>query len=904
MTCTAFLPRLRPAALLGWLAVLALVATVLIPVASAAQGVTRTTPIDGEILQRTPTAVGVGFDTPLDRDQSSFRLLTVDGTEVADTNLTWGNNDTSVTIQLPREFADGVYTITWHAVAASDGSTTDGWSSFSVGNPEDANIITIPTSNSGHVGPPNWLWTLARGVAVIGIAGAMAIWPIWRGIIRPAMANNRAAAGRVTTSLQTWAVVAIVIGTLGSLAELAIHALTARDANLIDAVMPVLANTDWGFWWVVRLAMLVLLGIGLAISPWWFARRSRFKNAFLWILSLAMPLPLVFSGHGLDDTVGRTTIVATNHLFLTALMLWAGGALALVIALRSGAANSGASHVMGKRFSWLTVSVALMLLITGSYLGWLFAGNLFAITDTAFGQSIIPLVIAGAISLVLGLVLAKSLPRHAPTSYVLAALTMVMLIAAARMDVNTAGRVELLERSTQTEERINLDGRTGIVLTAPGRAGVNHLRLETPGTYLQGETEVYLDISSASYPELGTKSVQMYRVQGNAYEHHGTEFSLIGDWNVTVRVAEPGFPSSSASYTQPFNEENTSVDLPGPAWKFEDLGGMAGIVLLIVGVLGASTAIFTASAPLRKEAGGLALVAAALAAVVILQGRYDPILAVESGEGAINPNDIVMVQRGEELFNTQCASCHGVGLRGDGPLAEALNPPPTDFAAPHARVHPNADLIYWIQNGIQGTAMPGFRAQLEDQDIRDIIAYIQNWQQDNDGTENPSGTPAVAACEVPPTDFVGIREIFHHGLHEGTRRGTPLVRAADSNVSPERTNEVMWTLEQMVNCANQDQYLSQVRLFTPQLLQEIYPYGATWDVTDRATRPANPVAAEDAISIRDVQSVTYLADGRIAVTVIFDDPAGVGVIPGADPVYQVTLVLVLEDGVWMVDEVR
>ena len=95
----------------------------------------RTTPLDGEILQRTPTAVGVSFDVPLDTGQSTFRLLNPDGSEVVSASITWGSDNSSVTLNLPSNFPDGVYTITWHAVAADDGSAADGWSSFSVGNP-------------------------------------------------------------------------------------------------------------------------------------------------------------------------------------------------------------------------------------------------------------------------------------------------------------------------------------------------------------------------------------------------------------------------------------------------------------------------------------------------------------------------------------------------------------------------------------------------------------------------------------------------------------------------------------------------------------------------------------------------------------------------------------------------
>ncbi len=897
MLCPVSRRSLLLLVMVGWLALLS------VPVGAEPVAI-RTTPLDGEILQRTPTAVGIGFDVPLDQDQSEFEIRTPSGEPVEGLTMAWSGDSASVTITLPNDFADGVYTIVWHAVAADDGSITNGWSSFSVGNPEDANILTIPTSESGHSGPPTWLQAAARWVALIGIAVTLSIWPVWRGMLRPVLGQFRSAAARITRRWQQVAWIALAVAMVGSLLELITRSLAERDAGVLDAVMQTLGHDEWGFWWLTRMMMLVLLGIGLAISPWWYARWRPFNNALLWTISLLLPLPLVLSGHAMDNEIGRVTTVTMSHLHLLALALVLGGAIGIVV-FRMASSESIALQSLRSRAVWVFVTAGLIAIFTGVYLGNVYAGNADALTETSYGGFLLGQMVVAGIAIVIAVALMIAPVKRSLTRFTATGLTVAMvalLFFTAGMDVVTPARADLIEQSVQTQDSLDFDGRRGILLVAPGRAGVNHLRLETPGTYLQTETEVYLDLSSPSHPDIGSKSVQMYRVQGNAFEHHGTEFSLIGDWEVTARIEEPGFPSSTSTVTRTFGEQNETVQVPEAPWKFDALAGLAGIGLLLAGVAGMSTALAVRTGPLRKEAGGLAVVALALAAVVIIQGRIDPLLVVESGEGAINPNDMAMVVRGEEVYATYCLSCHGEGLRGDGPLSEALNPPPTDFDAPHARVHPNADLIYWIQNGVQGTAMPGFRSQMSDQDIRDVIAYIQNWQQNPDASV--ASTPTLGVCEVTPLTFADIPEIFHHGIHPETRRGTPLVRASDATVSSDITNDVMWTLEQMVNCANQDQYLSQLRLFTQPMLQEIYPQGASYDVTSRATSPPEPLEPADAITIQDVQSLNYLADGRIAVTVIFNDPLGVGVIPGAAPMYSVTLILVQVDGVWLIDEVR
>lgn len=45
---------------------------------------------------------------------------------------------------------------------------------------------------------------------------------------------------------------------------------------------------------------------------------------------------------------------------------------------------------------------------------------------------------------------------------------------------------------------------------------------------------------------------------------------------------------------------------------------------------------------------------------------------------AMQPTEVVAVQ-GRDLFLRHCASCHGVGGKGDGPAAAALQPPPADL---------------------------------------------------------------------------------------------------------------------------------------------------------------------------------------------------------------------------------
>jgi mono/diheme cytochrome c family protein len=79
--------------------------------------------------------------------------------------------------------------------------------------------------------------------------------------------------------------------------------------------------------------------------------------------------------------------------------------------------------------------------------------------------------------------------------------------------------------------------------------------------------------------------------------------------------------------------------------------------------------------------------------------------------------------RGKKLFAANCASCHGVAGRGDGPAGAALNPKPADLTA-MAGQHPDGDFAWKIANG-RGP-MPAWNGQLSEKNIWDLVNFINS----------------------------------------------------------------------------------------------------------------------------------------------------------------------------------
>ncbi len=73
--------------------------------------------------------------------------------------------------------------------------------------------------------------------------------------------------------------------------------------------------------------------------------------------------------------------------------------------------------------------------------------------------------------------------------------------------------------------------------------------------------------------------------------------------------------------------------------------------------------------------------------------------------------------RGAEVYQANCASCHGPLGRGDGPAAAGLQPPPTNLSDGEL-LEDQSPLDYYrrITIGVVGTAMPAFERQLSPHD--------------------------------------------------------------------------------------------------------------------------------------------------------------------------------------------
>jgi mono/diheme cytochrome c family protein len=87
--------------------------------------------------------------------------------------------------------------------------------------------------------------------------------------------------------------------------------------------------------------------------------------------------------------------------------------------------------------------------------------------------------------------------------------------------------------------------------------------------------------------------------------------------------------------------------------------------------------------------------------------------------------DDASLARGAELFHINCTACHGVGGKGDGPVAAFLqNKKPADLTSPAVQFLSDGAIFMVITNGMP-EAMPALNENLTVRERWDVVNFIR-----------------------------------------------------------------------------------------------------------------------------------------------------------------------------------
>ena len=660
--------------------------------------ITGTDPRENAVIADAPERITVTFSAPVDPERSTLRLIGEDGQDVDGIRVTWEAPD-AATIEPPGDLPAGSWLVAWD-VASPDASGS-GFFGFTTGTDRDAAPLTIPNTGFGATGGSAWLAALGGGALLLGTCLLIALMPMR--LLRTGSAR-----------LDAIAIPGMAIGSAGALAWLTALAWDSPYDAWPDRLLAVL-DGGTGRALLGAIALASIHGILLALGV---------KRA-AWVTTVALPVPVALLSHAADEPAGRLPALTVAWVAIAALGVLAGGVIALV-----------ATHGPPGRYP-LAVAIALpALALSAGWLLWLFGGSAEAIESTDWGQVATWGIATGALfamTLIAGLALIRRAGIRRALAVPAVAGVALALITGSLMTIDTA-RSDIERAASQRALPLTLGDDRAQLILAPGTAGVNHMRLEVDRASLPRGVEAEMIVTLPARPELGTQRITLARVDGHAFEYHGTELAVADRWELDIRLTEPTRDPHTATTSIDLADSAPRIDVPEVPWRFTAFAGSAGVLLIVAGIAGIAIGIAAGKSPLRMESAGIGVGALLVAAILLGQGRLDPILAGggAGGGGAINPDDLTAITRGEEVYADYCLSCHGPELRGDGPAAGGMQPPPADFSEPHTRAHDDATLIYWVRHGKQGTAMPAFGGKLSDDDIADVLSYVARQQREMD----------------------------------------------------------------------------------------------------------------------------------------------------------------------------
>ena len=605
-------------------------------------------PVANAVLPTAPQSVTLTFTEPLETSYSRAELFDETGAQVPGATSTIGPEPRSMTVQIPPGLGNGTYSLLWRTLSTVDGHTAQGYLPFTIGTEADVRIVAPPAVETTSGALPEWALSVARWLALLGMAAVAAVWPVWLFVVRPAISPAWQLGPKLTRRVRRYATGAFAFSLVANLVALVVQAAAiSGPADLLDGLTTTLGDTRYGTWWLVRVGVLLVFAAVLLGTAWWWPWRRRPATILALVASAALPLPFSMISHAGAEPAGQATAVAFDYVHLLGASLWAGGLLFLAVALAPTVRDltaAGRRVVLGRalpRFSLLALIAWGVMGFTGLYSAWLQVGNIPALTGTPYGQTlilklilIVPLLALGAFNLAVvtrKLRVAETEERvegwsnHFVSALIAEVVIVTLLLGVVGMLIGTPPARQVMEQQAGSlRMALEAGGQTGTLIITPGTVGPNHYRLELgSGHEAHLRNPAVTDASlRLSLPErqTGQIDVPLRSAPSGGYEAHGSELAFPGDWQMQLTVRMPGQPDWVVSTTQPISTSAAPAQIPSPPPLF-GVAGVAALVLLVLGIVGIAFALIGGTPVFRKEAAGLGTAAIVAGIVLLFQAR-------------------------------------------------------------------------------------------------------------------------------------------------------------------------------------------------------------------------------------------------------------------------------------------
>lgn len=100
----------------------------------------------------------------------------------------------------------------------------------------------------------------------------------------------------------------------------------------------------------------------------------------------------------------------------------------------------------------------------------------------------------------------------------------------------------------------------------------------------------------------------------------------------------------------------------------------------------------------------------------------------------VDTNSDASANAGRGIYTQNCAACHGLEARGNGPNSISLTKKPANFTRPFYKQYSDEMWFYRVSEGVVGTRMPRFNLILTEEERWYLVAYLKTLPQDVEQT--------------------------------------------------------------------------------------------------------------------------------------------------------------------------
>ncbi len=528
--------------------------------ASAHAVLVNSNPADNATLTSAPSQVDLYFSEAIDPNLSKLSVMDAKGQQVDAHDAHLDPADaTHLLVSLPK-LSDGVFTVMWAAVSATDGHQTTGSFPFAVGSVAAGAMSmaqTPTTSSSFDVGIIASKVLLYIPTAAI-IGAIMFSIIVWKPSLQQASleADDLPNYARFIQKLLLGAFLLLIIADLLSLFTQAGQV----SGRLIGwpwqpDFKTILLNTRFGILVLARLALVFVLA-GLLLP------RPRRINRYL-ALALIPLLLLTFTleSHAAAEPQPILPILS-DWIHFAAISVWVGGLISFFGAMASinklaPDTRTNLTAILIPHFTLLAMSSVGFLALTGVYSAFLRIGQLGSLIDTTYGRVLLVKLAFLAPMLALGgfhflvttplmrraakrsngsLVLVRLFRRLLTGELVLGMLVLILVgVLTTLPPARAVGTFAGYSRSTKVA-----DLKVSLTID-PGRAGMNTFtaRITSNGQPVIDAKDVSLEFSTQSGMMTASKAAMADMGKG-VYTLRGGYLGMPDQWDVKVVVRRPG----------------------------------------------------------------------------------------------------------------------------------------------------------------------------------------------------------------------------------------------------------------------------------------------------------------------------------------------------------------------------